>query len=137
MRLGEAGVTVTNDIPEDLPAVPGGVVELRQVLINVINNAIDATGGNGRINLSARVLPQNGRRPARVELAVADNGPGISPQELEHLFEPFYTTKQVGYGTGLGLTIVDHIVRAHRGEVVADSTLGVGTTLRIRLPLET
>jgi len=67
---------------------------------------------------------------------VQDTGHGMAPEELRRVFQPFYTTKAPGRGTGLGLAIVDHIVRAHNGQVVAESAPGQGTTMRIHLPLD-
>jgi signal transduction histidine kinase len=75
----------------------------------------------------------NGRQ---LEIRVTDTGRGLGPDEVRRVFEPFYTTKEPGRGTGLGLSIVDHIVRAHGGRVIVESQLGLGTTMRLRLPLE-
>ena len=78
----------------------------------------------------------NGDRSRYLEIAVHDNGHGMSSDEVRRVFEPFYTTKAPGRGTGLGLVIVDHIVRAHGGRLDAESAPGRGTTVRVRLPLE-
>lgn len=136
VRIAEGQLSIKNEVLPDLPTVPGNAVELRQVLLNVLSNAIDATEPAGSITVTAAVLPRNGRRTRQVELAVRDTGHGMSAAELRRLFEPFYTTKAAGQGTGLGLTIVDHIVRAHHGHLVVESTRGTGTTIRIRLPLD-
>src|SRR5262249_31999773 len=119
----------------DLPPVPGDAAALRQVLINLLANAIDATEPPGTITVSAGVLPPNGRG-GQLEVSVQDSGHGMATEEIRRVCEPFYTTKAPGRGTGLGLAIVEHIVRAHGGQVVIESTPGTGTTMRVRLPLE-
>jgi signal transduction histidine kinase len=134
-RLAGRALTLRSDLPAELPAVPGDAVALRQVLINLLANAIDATEPPGTITVAAVVLAANGRRP-QVEVRVSDSGRGLTPEEVGRVFEPFYTTKAPGRGTGLGLAIVDHIVRAHGGQVVVESKPGRGTTMRVRLPLE-
>ena len=135
-RLGNRGLTaVTDGLPAVLPAVPGDAIGLRQVLLNLLNNAIDATDPNGIVSVSAGVVADDGG-PRQLEIRVIDTGRGMGPEEVRRVFEPFYTTKAPGRGTGLGLSIVDHIVRAHGGRVVVESQLGLGTTMRLRLPLE-
>jgi two-component system, NtrC family, sensor kinase len=134
-RLVGRELAVRNEIPRDLPVVPGDAVALRQVLINLLANAIDATEPPGTITVAAVVLAPNGRG-RQLEVSIADSGHGMTSDEARRVFEPFYTTKAPGRGTGLGLAIVDHIVRAHGGQVVVESELGQGTTMRVRLPLE-
>ncbi|HLK12637.1 MAG TPA: ATP-binding protein [Candidatus Binatia bacterium] len=134
--LATHGVVARSEVPPDLPPVPGDVVALRQVLLNLLTNAIDAIDGAGTIRVSAAVVPGNGKGGRRLELAVADSGHGMSADELRHAFEPFYTTKAPGRGTGIGLVIVDHIVRAHGGDLVVESAPQQGTTMRVHLPLE-
>jgi len=134
-RLAGRALVLRSEIPPDLPPVPGDPAALRQVLINLLANAIDATEPPGTIVVGARVLSSNGRGP-QMEIAVSDSGHGMSEEEIRRVFEPFYTTKAPGRGTGLGLAIVDHIMRAHGGQVVVESSPGRGTTMRVRLPLE-
>ncbi len=134
-RLAGRTVVLRSSVPADLPTVPGDAISLRQVLINLVANAIDATEPPGTIVVGASVLVPNGRG-AQLEIAVTDTGHGMSEDEVRRVFEPFYTTKAPGRGTGLGLAIVDHIVRAHGGQVLIESSPGRGTTMRVRLPLE-
>jgi two-component system NtrC family sensor kinase len=134
-RLVSRNLDAHKEVPADLPPVPGDAIGLRQVLLNLLSNAIDATDPPGVVTVSARVLSNDGRGQ-RLELAVNDTGHGMSAEELNRAFEPFYTTKAPGRGTGLGLVIVDHIVRAHGGHLVAESAPGQGTTVRVQLPLE-
>jgi signal transduction histidine kinase len=138
-RPGARGLTVGVDqVPSDLPPVPGDAIGLRQVLLNLLNNAIDATEPPGTVTVGAAVVSENGAAGSgrQLEIRVADTGRGLGPDEVRRVFEPFYTTKEPGRGTGLGLSIVDHIVRAHGGRVIVESQLGLGTTMRLRLPLE-
>ena len=135
-RIAGRELSVRNEAPAELPPVPGDGVALRQVLLNLLTNAIDATEPPGSITVSAALLPVNGRPGRHLELVVRDSGHGMSAEELRRAFEPFYTTKAPGRGTGLGLAIVDHIVRAHGGQVLVESAPGEGTTMRVRLPLE-
>ncbi len=134
-RLAGRELVLRHELALDLPPVPGDAAALRQVLINLLANAIDATEPPGTIVVGARVLSPNGRGP-QMEITVSDSGHGMSEEEVRRVFEPFYTTKAPGRGTGLGLAIVDHIVRAHGGQVVVESMPGRGTTMRVRLPLE-
>ena len=134
-RLADRDVVMRSDVPADLPTVPGDAVALRQVLINLLANAVDATEPPGTITVAAHVLAANGRG-RQLEVTIADSGHGMETDEVRRVFEPFYTTKAPGRGTGLGLAIVDHIVRAHGGQVVVDSAPGRGTTMHVRLPLE-
>jgi len=136
MQLAARNITPSVDLALELPPVPGDAIGLRQVLLNLLTNAIDATDPPGRIAISACVAAANGDRGRYLEIAVHDNGHGMSLDEVRRVFEPFYTTKAPGRGTGLGLVIVDHIVRAHGGHLIVDSTPGRGTVMRVHLPLE-
>ena len=135
-RLAGRDLALENRVPPDLPPVPADAAALRQVLLNLLTNAIDATEPPGTITVGASLLSANGSG-RQIELRVADSGHGMSTEALGRVFEPFYTTKAPGSGTGLGLAIVDHIVRAHGGQVLVESAPERGTTMRIRLPLET
>ncbi|WP_242371069.1 sensor histidine kinase [Anaeromyxobacter sp. SG26] len=132
LRLARAqarfrAVDVTEAIPEDLPAVLADEQRLAQVLLNLLLNAGDATGGAGAVRVSAR---EDG--PA-VELAVEDGGPGFAAADLAHVFEPFFTTKPAGEGTGLGLAICRGIVEALGGEIRAGNAPGGGARVVLRL----
>jgi len=136
-RLAARHLTLAADVAPDLPRVPADAVGLRQVLLNLLLNAIDASPEHGSIHVRAALPPGAGNGVRReLELSVVDSGPGMSSDELQRAFEPFYTTKAPGRGTGLGLVIVEHIVRAHGGRVLAESVPGHGTAMRVRLPLE-
>ncbi|WHZ17553.1 MAG: Circadian input kinase A [Nitrospira sp.] len=102
--------------------------EIDQVFVNLINNAAQAMNGTGRLTLATA---QDG---GWIDVAVADNGPGIPPSVLPKIFDPFFTTKEAGKGTGLGLSIVHKIVTKHGGTITVDSIEGRGTTFRLRFP---
>jgi len=135
-RTLAAGVRVRTDLANDLPMIQGDAVGLRQILVNLLTNAIDATSPEGTVTVRARILPEAKDMASQLELAVEDTGKGMRPEELRRIFEPFYTTKDPHSGTGLGLAIVNQIVADHSGRVFAESEPGRGTTIRVQLPLE-
>jgi two-component system sensor histidine kinase BaeS len=101
----------------------------RQVLSNLVANALRYTPAGGSVRVKCGFLP------AQAQIEVIDTGPGISAQDLPHIFERFYKSTDSG-GMGLGLAIARHLVSAHGGTIEAHSTLGQGTTIRILLPLQ-
>jgi signal transduction histidine kinase len=113
----------------DVPPVPGSAGRLRQVVVNLIVNAIHATGAAGSVRVATE------RRGRQALLVVEDDGPGIAPEVRAWLFEPFFTTKPVGQGTGLGLYVCYEIVRSHGGEIRVDSEPGRGSRFEVRLPI--
>ncbi len=140
--LGES-VEVVPQLAPDLGLVRADRAQLEDVLVNLAANARDAMPGGGRLQLSSRNVElrdtwfafHDGPQPGDyVELAVQDNGSGMSEEVKAHLFEPFFTTKEQGKGTGLGLSTVYGIIKQSGGEVQAYSTLGQGTTIKILLP---
>lgn len=116
---------------DNVPEVLGNSRKLGQVIINLLVNAGQAVTNNGRITLSTRTDSQH----RRVVISVKDNGCGISENALEHIFDPFYTTKKVGEGTGLGLYISYSIIEAMGGELAVSSQINVGTEFTITLPV--
>jgi signal transduction histidine kinase/FixJ family two-component response regulator len=108
--------------------VMGDAVELREVLVNMIYNAIDAMPSGGEIRLSSQ------ETSGRVILAIADSGTGMTPEVKSRLFDPFFTTKGKG-GTGMGMAVSFGIIRRHNGSIDVESEPGRGTTFRISLPL--
>jgi signal transduction histidine kinase len=123
------GVDVRREFDPNVPRVFAHGSELNQVWTNLIDNAIDAMSGKGE--LTVRTV----RELDSVLIEIIDNGPGIPEEAKPHVFEPFYTTKGVGEGTGMGLDTVYRIVRGHRGTVSFDSKPG-RTSFQVRLPLE-
>ncbi len=126
-RFGAVAVEHHKD-PQAL--VRGNARELQQVFLNIISNAVQAMEGNGRILITTRCLESG-----TVEVMIQDDGPGIRPEHLDKLFEPFFSTKARGEGTGLGLTISNEIVHEHGGHLRAESTWGKGARFYIELPL--
>lgn len=125
-----SGMTVETQFEQALPVVSASPSELKQVLLNLISNAIDAIDpGIGLITIKTRI------KADRVVIEVSDNGQGIPKAQLERIFEPFFTTKAVGKGTGLGLSICFGIVKNHGGDITVESEPGIGTTFRVRLPI--
>ena len=122
-------VTLLREHEKNLPGIPGRGGELNQVWTNLIDNAIDAVNGRGSITIRAYV------EGPRVVVEVVDDGRGIPREAQVHVFEPFYTTKDIGSGTGLGLDIVRRIVTGHGGEVFVRSEPGE-TCFTVRLPLD-
>jgi PAS domain S-box-containing protein len=127
------GVEVLEDFEETLAPALGDSQQLQQVFLNILNNAYDAVqeaGQRGRIKIHTR------RRTEMIEVAISDNGTGIA--DPQRIFDPFYTTKQVGKGTGLGLSICYGIVRAHGGEIQCWSNEEeAGSTFVVRIPVAT
>ncbi|KJR97641.1 MAG: histidine kinase [Desulfobulbaceae bacterium BRH_c16a] len=123
------GLTVKTDLPKDLPKIMGDESQLKQVIINLVTNAFDATGEGGRIDIITR-----NREGGGVELIVEDSGCGIPVELQDKLFEPFFTTKPVGKGIGIGLSTCYAIVRHHRGEITVTSEEGRGASFKVSLP---
>ena len=116
---------------EDLPPVMGSAQQLEQVVINLLNNAIQALPSNQRgIRVSTRLVPETGE----VEVCVADEGAGMSPEVLERIKEPFFSTRLDSGGLGLGVSICRAIVQEHRGTLEFESQVGKGTRAVIRFP---
>ena len=110
---------------------------LTQVVLNLVVNARDAMAGEGRLTIVTRIGPDPGHAGEWALVEVSDTGSGIPPEVLPHVFEPFYTTKGLGQGTGLGLATVYGIVEQHRGFIDVDSYPGRGTRFTVGLPLRT
>ena len=128
------GIAIKKEIPDEVPPIHVDASELEQVLINLFNNAIDAIigkHGSSGGKLSVGVQSANGR----VEISIADNGCGISPENMKNIFTPFFTTKPVGKGTGLGLSICFGIIDKMGGSIEVSSEKDRGTTFTIRLPV--
>ena len=115
----------------EVPVISADPNKLKQVVINLVMNAIHAMQGEGRVVLATGI-----NRDGNLELLVTDDGPGIPVGLQEQVFVPFFTTKPEGEGTGLGLYICQNIIREHGGVITLESQLGLGTTFRICLPVE-
>jgi len=127
-RLAKARVTVELALDDHCPAAQADADQMRQVIINLIMNALHAMEGGGTLRVGLE--PEQDR----VKLTVADTGHGIPKDALQKIFEPFFTTKEFGKGTGLGLTVVKGIIEEHQGTITVDSEEGKGTTFTVWLP---
>jgi signal transduction histidine kinase len=130
--LGAAGLSLELGLRPGLPRVRGHASQLQQVVLNLLTNAIDATPAGGRITVSTG----NGADPDHLEIEVTDTGAGIPDTDRKRIFEPFFSTKEPGRGTGLGLFISAQIVREHRGRIEVASAEGRGSSFRVLLPTE-
>jgi two-component system, sporulation sensor kinase E len=126
-ELDNRGLTVGTKWNPHLPAAPMGPRQMQQVLLNLMRNAMQAMTRGGELTLAT------GETAGGVWISVSDTGCGIPEEKLNRIFEPFFTTKKKG--TGLGLMVVQRIVRAHKGRIDLESRPGVGTTFRLWLPL--
>ena len=126
-ELENRGLHVKTRLARQLPITPIDALQIQQVLVNLVKNAMQAMTKNGTLTL------QTGEGADGVWVSVADTGGGIPQERINRIFEPFFTTKEKG--SGLGLMIVQRIVRAHGGRIELESQVGRGTTFRIWLPL--
>lgn len=132
-KLRQKHITLTVDIPDDLPALSGWAGELNQVWTNLIDNAVDAMNDGGKLDIISR-LDHQGDGLDFILTRVIDNGSGIPKDILDKIFEPFFTTKEIGKGTGLGLDIVQGIVKHHNGSLKVHSVPG-HTEFSVCLPI--
>ena len=131
--LRSSNIEVQADLSPDLPAMQLDAPQFQQVFLHILNNACQAMADYGTTRKLRLQTCQAGQH-LRVE--IADTGPGIAPEHLQHVFTPFFTTKSQGKGMGLGLSIARDIIRAHQGTITLKSQEGEGTTVVMELPLE-
>jgi two-component system NtrC family sensor kinase len=132
-RAEEKGIEVTVELQDKLPAVLGNPIRMRQMVSNLIGNAIKYAPSHGKVSIFA------GAEEGQVIFRVKDNGPGIPPGDQPYIFNKFYRASNVPFdvqGTGLGLAIVKSIVENHRGRIWVESTLGQGAAFTVVLPVE-
>jgi len=127
-RRAQSGVELVRALEEDLPDVTADAAQIRQVLVNLLVNAVQAMPGGGRLEV------RTGRETGYVFVVVADSGMGMSAEVRRNLYAPFFTTKDVGDGTGLGLAVASGIVSSHGGTIHVESEVGRGTRFEVRLP---
>jgi PAS domain S-box-containing protein len=130
--LAAANIDVRQDLAVALPPLTGDASRLEQVMLNLLVNASQALAD---VDGERRIIVRTRLTPGGCSLSVYDNGPGIDPGHMAHLFDPFWTTKSPGEGMGMGLSVVHQIVTEHGGKVHVDSELGRGTNFIIDLPL--
>jgi two-component system NtrC family sensor kinase len=122
-------ITIEKNLMPDLPIISSNQAELQQVFLNLLTNAVDAVGKDGKIYMNSR------REGQEIAVSIRDNGPGIPKENLSRVFDPFFTTKQSGKGTGLGLSVTETLVRNMGGTIDLESEVGRGTTFIVRLPV--
>jgi signal transduction histidine kinase len=130
-QLHNTQIEVVKRYGENLPPAPGNAPKLQQVFMNLILNARDAMPRGGQLEIST------GFDEDSITICFQDTGEGISPDHLSRIYDPFFTTKQIGKGTGLGLAVSYGIVQDHGGQITVESSSGEGTRFLIRLPLVT
>lgn len=123
-------VRIEKQYGDNVPIITGDLSQIQQVVLNLLNNALDAIDRDGTITVSSRYLEKS----QDVAIAISDTGKGIAEAELSKIFDPFFTTKDVGKGTGLGLSISYSIIEKLGGKIQVKSKVGEGTTFTILLP---
>jgi signal transduction histidine kinase len=129
--MQKENIKVNLDLAEGLPSVYCDAAQIQQAVLNIILNAeyfMYQTHQQGNLIISTRLSGGN------IRLSIADDGPGITPEKLDHVFDPFYTTKQSGEGTGLGLSICHSVVQRHGGNIYVESSPGKGAVFTLELP---
>jgi two-component system, NtrC family, sensor kinase len=128
-------VRIVEKFDPSLPRISGSTDRLQQLFLNLINNALDAMPDGGELTVSTQAEQSAGGKTPKVVVDFADDGSGMVPETLAHIFDPLYTTKAPGQGTGLGLVIVSQVVREHGGDVEVQSKPGQGTRFRLTFPV--
>jgi len=136
-QLASNGIAVEERYSPDLPFLLVDATRLKQVWLNLVVNALQAMPHGGKLAVTTEWLPVVADRPGdrKVAVRITDTGTGIPPMVLPHIFEPFYTTRPTGQGTGLGLSVSLGIVQDHGGAIDVDSREGEGTTFTVWLPV--
>jgi two-component system NtrC family sensor kinase len=135
-------VEISTDLDADLPQIWGDADLIKQVLLNVLVNAEQSIEGPGKVIVESRrsvgeaaPLAPGVEALSMVEISIKDTGCGIPEANLQRIFDPFFTSKEVGKGTGLGLSVSYGIIKSHGGGIKVESVVGAGTTFRIYLPI--
>jgi len=138
-----SSIEINFEIDENAPAIQMDPVQLNQILMNLCINARDAMNGKGNIDIrlsSSREVNEECILCIKqiegdwVELSITDTGSGIKPDILNRIFDPFYTTKEVGKGTGMGLSVIRGIMLSHGGHIIVETEIGKGSTFRLLFP---
>jgi signal transduction histidine kinase len=129
VRFQSRRIKMTQRLDKNLPSIQADAVQMSQVLVNLITNAIHAMAMGGELVVATS------RKAGSVSLSIKDTGHGMSADVKKKIFEPFFSTKAAGHGTGLGLSVVQGIVTAHHGKINVSSTPGKGSKFEVLLPL--
>lgn len=128
-RCIKEGIKVVRSLSPDLPKITADPAQLTQVLVNLVVNAIQAMEGGGNLTIKTTSDEKH------ISLVIEDSGVGMSKDVLKKIFIPFFTTKEIGKGTGLGLPVVHGIISSHGGKIEVESEIGRGSTFKIELPI--
>jgi two-component system NtrC family sensor kinase len=125
-------IRIVQELDLDLPAITSDPNQLQQVFVNLLNNAIHALSAKEFGEIRIKVSREN----SHITFSIADNGCGVSPEDMEKIFLPFFTTRPIGQGTGLGLSTAYGIINGMGGEITVTSELNAGTVFTVRLPVK-
>lgn len=128
VRFQSKGIKISTRLDQTLTPIQADEVQVTQVLVNLITNAVHAISSGGEITISTK------NKGNLVNLSVRDTGTGMTKEIKEKIFDPFFTTKPIGYGTGLGLSVVKGIIDSHEGNISVQTTPGKGSIFQIVLP---
>jgi PAS domain S-box-containing protein len=131
-RIADEGVSLTSHFDEETPKIRMRVNAMQDVFLNLLTNALDGLEESKKKEVNIDVRPDGGG----VRFSIADSGIGISPEALGNIYDPFFTTKPVGRGTGLGLFLCQDIIHAHGGEITCESEPGTGTVFHVFIPTQ-
>lgn len=137
-HLRQSGVRIENELARDVPPIVASADQVKQVILNLLLNANDAMPRGGTITVSTRYVPEaepGFLRAESVNIQIRDTGSGIAEEHIPHIFEPFFSTKLEGKGTGIGLWVSSGIIQNHGGSIQVRSRPGRGTTFTIALPI--
>jgi len=129
-QLKQCNIRVESHLDRSLPCVRGNLGKLQQVFINLVLNARDAMPSGGLLEIETSM------NDSMVLVDIRDTGVGISQENIKRIYDPFFTTKSTGNGTGLGLAVTYGIIQEHGGRIFVDSTPGKGTHFRLKLPTQ-
>ena len=132
--LAERRVNLETSLKSDLPKIAGDSDKLQQVFINLINNALDAMPEGGNLKITTDVETGQDNKIKSLVISIVDDGCGMSPNVQAHIFDPLYTTKERGKGTGLGLVVVNQVMKEHGGTVTVETSEGHGSSFKLNFP---
>jgi len=132
--IREKGISIRCEVDSNEPQLIGDSQAMEQVILNILKNAVDALDGRTQGEIEISVRTDQAANSLVVEFK--DNGPGVSAEIIQRLFEPFFSTKPPGKGTGLGLALCNRVIQDHHGEILVSSESGRGATVKIRLPVD-
>lgn len=130
-EFSNKGINIQKEFAEDLPKIRAIADQIKQVILNLVTNAVDACKEGDTVKIKTEILNKE-----MVAIVISDTGHGISEEDMEHIFEPFFTTKPEIKGTGLGLPVSYGIIKRHNGDLKVASELGKGSTFTLILPVE-